>query len=268
MGATGDNDIIRARAMRLYIDRLVQMARCEWLLREQSNLFGFMWTLLQPLLLFIVFYGLFTKWMGPKTPNYGAFLVIGIVHYNFFQNTTSYVLTSLRRRTALLTNFPMPRDLFVFAAGLSGLVSHLFEMLVMFAFLIFLGTPFHSTWFLIPLILLLEAVLVLGVFSPLLAVWGARFSDFDRIWGLLTTMGMFLTPVFYPLEIIEPSKRELIRLNPVAAIIGMSRRVIIDGQGLGVIHYLAILALFAALSAASYAYFKRHEPHLADYVLT
>ncbi len=254
--------------MRLYFDRLFQMARCEWLVREQSNLFGFLWTMLQPLLYFVVLFGLFTKWMGQKTPNYGAFLVIGIVHYNFFQNTTSYVLTTLRRRTTLLTNFPLPRDLFIFSTGLSGLVSHLLELLVMLAFVVFLGTPFHATWFLLPLIVALEIIMVLGIFSPMLAVWGAKFPDFERIWQLLTGLGMFLTPVFYPVSIIAPDKRALLRFNPVAMIIEMSRRILIEGRGLGIRHFAAVFILFCALAAASYAYFKKHEPHLADYVLS
>ena len=255
------------RGLRIYLDRLYEMTRCEWLLREQSSVFGFLWTLLQPLLMFVVLFGLFTKWMGSKTPNYGAFLLIGIMHYQFFQNTTNYALSALTRRAALITSFSIPRDLVVLSAALSGLISHLVEAAIVVAFLLALGVAPRLSWMFFPLVLVLEAVLVIGVFAPLLAVWGAKYPDFERLWSIVTFAGMFMTPVFYPLSVIEPAKRAILLFNPLTVVVEMSRACLIGGALPPSLKFLGIAAFFSTAAAASYLFFKSREKYLGDYVL-
>ena len=83
------------RDLRLYWERLWRLTVSEFLLREQSSVVGFLWTLLQPLLLFSVLYGLFTRWMTPRADGYAAYLLIGIVQYGFFNSGSTMGLSSL-----------------------------------------------------------------------------------------------------------------------------------------------------------------------------
>jgi lipopolysaccharide transport system permease protein len=253
------------RDLRLYFGRLWQLTLCEYKLREQSTLLGFLWTLLQPLLLFSVLYGLFTRWMIPRTQDYAAYLLIGIVQYGFFSGGSSIGLTSLARRSGLLINFTIPRELVVLSTVASVAISYLLELALVLVFVAVGGVRPHAAWLLLPVLVALHLALVVGV-SLWVSVVAARFPDWERIWSILMTAGFFLTPIFYTLDSVSPRRRAVLRLNPMTHIIELTRGVLLRGEAPSVWTLAAIAAGVTALCAAGWAFFKRHESDLADWV--
>ncbi len=255
-------------ARNLYFDRLREMTICEWKMREQSTFYGFLWTLLNPFLFFLVLYIVFTKWMGNKAANYPAYLLIGVVQYNFFQLGTSYGLSSLRRRSSVVLNFVLPRELIMFSSVLSVTLSHLFELAIVMAFVMVLGVRPALSWVALPAVDALLIALVCSL-SLFLAIFQARYQDFERIWNILTNMGFFLTPIFYTLSVISPGKRRLLWLfNPMTSIIMMTREVVMKGKFPSLVEFGSIFALTAILWWRGLAYFRGHEAKIGDYVLT
>ena len=114
--------------MAAYLELLWSLTWTDFKLRDQGSVLGFLWTLLHPALIFTVLYLLFTKWMGRLVDGFAAYLLIGIVQYQFFEKSTSYALTSLRRKTLLVRNFKFPREILVFASVGSVFISYLLEM--------------------------------------------------------------------------------------------------------------------------------------------
>ncbi|OGR51000.1 MAG: hypothetical protein A2049_03850 [Elusimicrobia bacterium GWA2_62_23] len=206
--------------------KLLALTRAEWRLRQQSTFLGFLWTLLNPALMFAVLYGLFVKWLGQAQADYASFLLIGIVQWNFFASATSYALSSLLRRSALLKNYPLPLEVPALAAVLSVYFSHLLELLSMCAILVLMGARPTPAWlWLLPIdlgFLLLAAgagLLLSGLF--------AFYTDLERIWGILLTAGFFLTPVFYPLSVLTPEKARLLAFSPLTSVIEASRAALL-----------------------------------------
>ncbi len=254
------------RTASLYLGQLWSMTLCEWKLREQSTILGFLWTLLQPALTFFVLYALFTKWMGSRTPNYSSYLLIGIVEYGFFNAATTYGLTSLQRRSGILMNFKVPRELIVLSAGLSVALSFLVELGLMLSFACLTGAAPAASWLWAAPIVAVEVVFVLGLLLSL-SIVAARYPDFARIWSIVTNLGFFLTPIFYTLDTISPSRQRLLLLNPMTHFIELTRACVLRG-GAPAARDLGGLALLAvAATAAGYAFFKKCEPLLADFVL-
>ena len=251
--------------MRLYADRVVRLTLCEWKLREQSSMFGFAFTLLQPLLLFTVLYGLFTKWMGSRTEAYAFYLLIGIVQYGFFNAGTTVGLTSMSRRRGVILNFKIPRDAVVLAAVLSVALSHAAELGLMLAFTLALGGKLSAAWLFLPALGALELLLVAGV-SFWLAALGARFPDLERVWSVLMTAGFFVTPVFYTLDAIDPSRRRLLLLSPVTRIIEMTRGCVLRGEAPPLAVFAGVAVAAAAVAATGWAFFKSRELEIADWV--
>lgn len=247
----------------LYWTRLKLMTACEWRLREQSSMFGFLWTLLQPVLMFVVLHELFTKWMGARTPNYAAYLIIGVVMYGYFNSATTYALTSLSRRSATLLSFNAPRELVVLAAVFSSALSHAIELVLMALFIWAGGVTPTWAWLALPVLFLLETALAAGV-SLGLSVVAARHHDFPRAWSIATMAGFFLTPVFYTLDTVTPERRRWLELNPLTHLLEAARDCLIRGQ-VPKAADLAPLALAAVLLvAAGWALFQLRAPHLAD----
>lgn len=252
-------------ARRLYFDRLRELTAAEWRLREQSTMFGFLWTLLHPCLMFIVLYGLFTKWMGHRVADYPAYLVIGIIQYGFFNNATTYGLDSLRRRSGLLLNFTVEREIIVFSAVLSVAASFLIETAVMLAFAALTGVKPGAAWLAVPVVALVETLLVCGL-CLFLSLAAARWHDFPRIWGILTTAGFFLTPIFYSLDTLSADRQRLLWLNPMTHVIEISRACVLGGRW-PAFSALAVMTLGGlALLAAGLFLFRSQQRKLADFV--
>ncbi|MCM2267712.1 MAG: ABC transporter permease [Elusimicrobiales bacterium] len=233
------------RRIGAYLDLLREMAGTEFRLRDQGTFLGFLWTLLYPALMFAVLYVVFVKWMGHLVENYGAYLLIGLLFWNFFQKSTSSALTSLARRYSILRNFRFPREIVVFSTVAAVLYSFLLETAVLLVFLPFIGVLPKPAWLLLPFIVATLLLLAAGV-SLLLPILAAEYRDMERIWEVLMMTMFYVTPVFYPLSVIGEHLRPMLYLNPVTHIIIAARGCLIDGA-LPNPGALAGVALFSAL---------------------
>jgi len=242
-----------------YWDLLCMLTRTEFRLRDQGTWFGFLWTMLHPLFLFAVLYLLFMRWMAPHVPGYAAYLLIGIVQWNFFASATTAGLTSLQRKAGLIASYSFPRVIIVLACVAAVLLSHLLEWAVLLAALLFMGVRPTALWLALPLLIGLELALVLGL-SGLLAVCAVSLRDLERVWGLLLYGFFFLTPVFYASDIVGDPARGLLALNPLAMIIGATRAALTGAAapaGGRTLLLAAALVLFCAASLGSFGRLSR-----------
>jgi len=217
------------KRLNFYFGLLREMADTEFKLRDQGTFLGFLWTLLYPALMFAVLYVVFVKWMGHLVPNYGAYLLIGLLFWNFFQKSTSSSLTSLVRRYSIIRNFKFPREIIVFSTVAAVLYSFLLEICVLLLFLPFIGVAPRISWLLLPGLVGAIVLLSSGVslFLPILA---AEYRDLERIWEVLTMTMFYITPVFYPMHIIGDRLRPMLYWNPVTQILIAARGCLIDGS--------------------------------------
>ena len=249
----------------LYFDRLWEMGFCEWKLREQSTIYGFLWTLLNPLLTFAVLYVVFTKWMGAKVGNYASFLLIGVVQYGFFNLGTSYGLSSLRRRSGVIMNFILPIEIVMFSTVLSVAISHFFEFCLMLLFIMVMGVRPTLSWIALPFIFMLLVAMILSL-SLFLSILDARYQDFERIWGIVVSTGFFLTPIFYTMDIITPSRRRFLWLNPMTSVIDMTRQAALQGKFPNIKEFGGILIFTVLLAVFGGVFFRKQESKIADYI--
>ncbi|MFA6316130.1 MAG: ABC transporter permease [Elusimicrobiota bacterium] len=226
-----------------YADLFWMLTRTEFRLRDQGTLGGFLWTLLHPLFMFLILYAVFTRMMGSKVENYAAYLLIGVVQWNFFAAATSGGLTSLRRKAGLISHFRFPRVLIVLSSVVAILLSHLLEWLVLLVGLLALGLRPGAGWLLLPGIIVVEAALAAGL-SCLLSVAAVHLRDLERAWGIALFGLFFLTPVFYAGDLLGAGGRLMLYANPVAAVIEATRGLLIGPPPTS----LAVLAPAAAVS--------------------
>ncbi len=250
-----------------YLELLWELTSVEFRLRDQGTLLGFFWTLLQPALMFAVLYALFVRWLGRFVDQYAAYLLIGLVLWNFFQKATSVGLTSLKRRVALVRNYRFPREIIVMSAVGAVFASTTLEIVVLTPFLLVMGLRPSWAWLILPLLCLLLLALATAA-SIGLALLAAEFRDIERIWEVATAALFYLTPVFYPLSIVSGWRRRLLSLSPLTMILSQTRGCLIDGQAPHPMHLAALVALCAALLAASLLWLRRREDRLGDTLLS
>ena len=248
-----------------YWHLLWEMTRCEFKLRDQGTFLGFLWTLFQPAILFTVLYQLFTKWMGKFVVNYPFYMIIGLVQWGFFATATSNALSSLHRKAGLIQNFKFPKEIVIFSSVGVILWSHLLEILVLLLLLLLLTKTIFWTWIYLPVLIAIEVLWVLGI-SFFLARFAVEYRDVERAWGILTQVGFFLVPVFYPLQIIAEGKRFWLMLNPLVHIMDGMRACLLRSQVPPTWVVSALILGGFALSAYALRWFRLREGNIADHL--
>src|ERR1700751_1786848 len=117
---------------------LAELVRTDFKLRYQGSILGYAWSLLRPLLLFLILYIVFVKIfpLGKGIPHYPVYLLLGIVIWNFFYEMTAQSLGSIVGRGDLLRKISIPRWVIVFSSSISALINLFLNLLVFILFLL------------------------------------------------------------------------------------------------------------------------------------
>src|SRR5665213_3197722 len=147
---------------------LRELVRTDFKLRYQGSVLGYVWSLLRPLLIFIILYIVFTKFLkvGTGIPNYPVYLLLGIVLWNYFVEVTMGGVTSVVGKGDLLRKINFPKYVIILAVALSGLINLSLNAVVIAIFMIFGHVAVHwQALLMIPLILeLIIASLAMAFF--------------------------------------------------------------------------------------------------------
>lgn len=212
-----------------YNNLIRELAATDFKLKYKGSFFGYLWSLVKPLFLFLVLYTVFTKIfkIGASVPFYPVYLLLGITIWQFFAETTVISMHSIVGRGDLLRKVYFPRIIFPIAATLSSLITFILNMVVVFGFAYFSQVKFSANLILlIPLILELY-LFVLGITFFLSSLY-VRYRDISHIWDVFLQALFYATPIIYPITLVPKRFLGIIMANPVAQIIQDFRWVIIS----------------------------------------
>lgn len=232
-------------------------------LRDQSSMLGFLWSFLHPVILLLVLYLFFRTRVGQQVPNYGAFLLIGIVQFTHFSMSTASGMRALPRMARLATNVIFPKEVLVFSSILSDAKEFLISMPIVVAIALVTGVSASAALLVLPLILLMQLVVVLWV-ALLLSVAFVFVRDLDHIYEVALRILFFTTPIIYSLESLGAVTRKLALLNPLTHLIGFSRTIIMDGRVPSLTHLLGFLLVNVLVLSLALMGFRRAEPALLE----
>ena len=232
-------------------------------IKYQSSVLGFAWSLLNPLLLMLVLYFVFSRAFATTQDDFALYLLIGIVTWRFLNNGTSSSIRSIVDRASLVTKVFIPRQVLVLSTVLSSFISSLLEFLVLFALLIAFGVDLSLNLLLFPVVTAVYFIMVYGVSLALASLY-VYYRDLDQIWEVLLQLGFFLSPVVYPITAVPEEFLKLYMLNPVTVVMQSNREILLYAQTASASNLLFI-ALTAVLTlAAGSAIFNRLERRFAE----
>ena len=209
-----------------------ELVRTDFKLRYQGSALGYAWSLLRPLLLFLILYVVFVKLLklGTGIPHYPVYLLLGIVIWNFFYEMTVLSLGSIVGRGDLIRKISIPRWIIVFSSSLSTLINLFLNLIVVIVFMFIDHVDLLRTILLFPLIIIEVYILALGL-SLFLSAAFVKFRDISYIWEVMLQAGFYLTPILYPLSrISNPIFQKLILLSPMAQAVQDGRYDIVTHQ--------------------------------------
>lgn len=222
----------------------IALAKTEFKMRNEGSYLGMFWYVLNPLLMFVLLFLVFSDRLGNSIPFYPLYLLLGIILFNFFQQTTVESTTQIVKSDHLIKSIYFPYSALIGAVILKTIFSHIFEMFVFILFLIFLKASLVGIIF-YPLILILLSCFCLGI-SLFLSSIAVYFIDLENIWSFVCRLLWFATPIFYSLG--GQTKLYYFNLfNPIYYFITVSRDVLIY-QRLPELWMIAGILIFTSVS--------------------
>lgn len=211
---------------------LSELVRTDFKLRYQGSVLGYAWSLLRPLLLFLILYIVFVKFLrlGGTIPHYPVYLLLGIVIWNFFLEMTTQSLGSIVGRGDLIRKISIPRWMIVFSSSISAVINFLLNLVVVAFFIILNHVDFSAGVLLLPLIFLEVYLFALGC-SLFLSAMFVKFRDINYIWEVILQAGFYMTPILYPLSLIPNlTLQKAILISPMAQTIQDARYLAITKE--------------------------------------
>lgn len=254
---------------------LKQLVKTDFKLRYQGSVLGYLWSLLRPLLIFLILYVIFTKFLklGTGVPHYPVYLLLGIVLWNYFVEVTLGSVATIVNKGELIRKINFPKYVIILAGSFAALINLLFNFIVIAIFMYFGHVPFgwHDL-FILPFIAELF-VLALAVAFFLSAAF-VRYRDVTYIWEVFIQGGFYATPILYPLNRIPSRDAKILILSPLAQIIQDARHILITPatQNISQLYggdkwiWLIPLGLTVIIAFAGSLYFRSRSKYFAEEV--
>lgn len=197
--------------------------------RYRGSFLGFVWTLLNPVLLMLVLWAVFSRFGRIREENYALFLLSGLMTWTFFQQSTEQALNAVVRQRTLLQKIYVPKMVFPVTVVLSSLVNLLFFFLAYIVFAAFSGNGIPATTpLIIPVMLML---LLMSAGSALvMSALNVFFRDFTHLTGVMLRALFYVTPIIYPPHLLGDRAVAYMALNPLFYPVVMGRQVLYYGQ--------------------------------------
>jgi ABC-2 type transport system permease protein len=238
-----------------------------------GTVLGYLWSLIRPLMLFGVLLFVFTQVfrIGSKeVDHYPVFLLLGIVLFTFFQESTTNSVTSVVSQEGVVRKTQFPRLVIPISTVLTGVFNLGLNLVIVIVFLFAFGVDPTWTWLLFPFALSLLFVFTAAI-SMALSVLYVRFRDIAIIWTVLAQVLFYATPILYPVNFKENYER-LLMINPLAVIFEQVRVWVlaepqaptaVEAAG-GWLGLLPAAAIFVAICAFGIWIFNRDAPRIAE----
>lgn len=203
----------------------------DFTLKYRRSVLGVLWSVLNPLLMSLVMYVVFSNIFdtrGAGIENFAVFLLIGQILFSLFQEATSGAMQSVLGGAALLRKVYIPKYIFPLEKACFALVNCTFSLVALLILMLCTGCTFHWTalLFFYPLLTLFVFSLGIGLFLAMATVF---FRDIIHMWGVFCTVLMYFSAIFYSPSLLSPELQQILHFNPMYWYITAFRRVTLDG---------------------------------------
>jgi ABC-2 type transport system permease protein len=218
------------RAVLKYRYLIVQLVRRDILTRYKRSSLGVAWTMLNPLGTMLILTIVFSQAFGGSQEGYAAYVLSGLIAWNFFAQSTNAATLHLVWGGSLLKKIYIPRTSFAVSATGTGLINLLISLIPLLLVMLIIKVPIRWTIILLPIPILFLAMFALGI-GLLISTMAIFYADIAEMYQIFLTAWMYLSPVIWSPEILPEAYRLWItKLNPMYYLIELFRTPIIYGQ--------------------------------------
>jgi lipopolysaccharide transport system permease protein len=250
-----------------------QMTKREVIGRYRGSVMGLFWSFFNPLLMLVVYIFVFgvvfkARWNTGASTGQAEFAIIlfsGLITFHLFSESINRAPGLVLSNVNFVKKVVFPLEILPWVAVGCSLFHALINVFVLLIFFAFTYHFIYWTALLLPLVWLPFVLLIMGI-SWFLAATGVYIRDVGQVVGVVTSVLMFLSPIFYPIDALSENYRFLLHLNPLTFVLEQVRAIIVWGQlpnWTGLMLYLLASIMVAALG---FAWFQKTRKGFADVI--
>ena len=225
-------NLLKARLYGLYKykDLWEQLVIRDLKLKYRRSFLGYLWSVLNPLMIMIVMTIVFSTMFQRNIENFPVYLLTGRIMFDFMTVSTNKSMNSIIGNAALIKKTYLPKYIFTLSTVTSALVDFFFSLGALVIVMIATRARFTPYLLLIPFVAIQLYIFCLGL-GLFLAQANVFFRDIQYIYSVFTTAWLYLTPIFYPIEMLSPKIQFLVKaFNPMYYYVGQFRDLVCYGR--------------------------------------
>lgn len=245
-----------------YKELVVLLVRNEMKVRYKRSLLGLAWTLINPLITSIILWFVFISIFSARLPGeieFAPYVFSGILLITFFSQGFNQAAESIEANVSILLKIYIPPQIFAFSAAIANAINFIFGLFALGIVSVVTGDGV-SPYFLLTLVLVFALTLLITGTGLLASIAYVRYSDFRNIIGIAIMLLMYISPVFYPKEILSPTMQNLVELNPLTSFLDVFRDVFLGTSSSNTFDWIYLLGISLVIFALGTRLFARVWP--------
>ena len=249
-----------------YKDLLKHLVSRDLKNKYRKSFLGYLWSILNPLLIMIIMVIVFSKLFDRQIPNYPVYLLVGRTMYDFVIGSTNKALGAITDNSSLLKKTYISKFMFPLSKITSTMVDYVLSLGALLIVLVFTGSPFSWTMLLFPLVVVQAYIFACGL-GFFLAQMHVFFRDTRYIYNAVTTAWMYCSCLFYPVSILPDWLKIFVKnFNPLFIYINQFRDLVWRCR-LPAMHDVALGCLYAVVFAViGVFFFKKNQDKFILYI--
>jgi homopolymeric O-antigen transport system permease protein len=197
--------------------------------RYRGSVLGFLWTLLNPLLLMVIYSLVFSVYMRLEVEKFPIFILTGLLPWIWFSSSLLSGATSVIDGSSLIKRVAFPPLILPTVVVTANLINFLLALPLLFIFMIAFGVPVTWAVLSLPVTVAIQYVFTLAL-AVVLGMLTVRYRDLQHLLANMITLWFFLTPVLYPVNMVPESFHPLLFANPMTPIVLAYHDAMYHGQ--------------------------------------
>jgi len=246
-----------------YSHYLKLLVKRDFVTKYRKSILGVFWSLLNPLLTMTVISFVFSQ-IFARVGNFPVYLLSGLIIYNFFNESTNLAMRSVIGSEGIIKKIYVPKYIFPLARVISSLVNLLFSLIAFLLVFIVTGAEFQWTMLLLPIPILYTFLFSLGV-AMLISSLAVFFRDLTYLYGIVLLMLMYLSAIFFPIDILPDWMVPVIGFNPIYHFITYFRTLALWGEVPDLWSNMVCIGFaLAALCVGTFVFMKQQDKFILN----
>jgi ABC-type polysaccharide/polyol phosphate export permease len=231
--------------------------------KYKGSILGFFWSLLNPLIMLIVYTIAFQYIIKIRVENFPLFFLCGFLPWTFLSLSLSMAVSSIKDNANLVKKVYFPREILPLSIVLSNLVQFLLTFIILIPALVLFKIKLGFPLLLLPFIILFQLAFTQGL-AFILSSLNVFFSDVRHLLEIFLQIWFWLTPIIYKVDFVPQRFRSLYRLNPAVLFVESYRNSLLYNKWLSPVELTSLFLVGVVFLAFGYLVFNRYNRRFAE----